>query len=657
MYKLLFTLIALILIGYNSALADDFDWGMHTNQELEMQRYPADTNARAVILNEYGKSYISTAVGIRLIFEYHVKIKVLTEKGLDEGNVVIPLYKTDNMYFETVRDIKGQTTYTDENGNVKVSELETSKIFRVNEGKHYELMKFDLPNVRKGCIVEYKYVVETPYFHNFRKWEFQAHIPKVHSEYHASIPAVFNYNIALHGALKLTSNKGEINRNCFVVHGTSCDCSELTYAMDNIPAFEREEYMTSEKNFISAITFELADYIDFSNGAKIKVAQDWNAVDYTLKTNEYFGTQIKRKELMKDRIKGIIADKTDELSKAKAIYQYIQKNIKWNEDYGKYSLDGIRNALDNHKGNIGDINLALIAALKAADINTEVVLLATREHGLVNKLYPTESDFDYVIAKVNIGGSSYFLDASDPLLGFGILPLHCINDQGRAISFDKPSYWIDIKEPQKKSAMMAFDLTLQPNGKLKGTYTKFGSGYEGYLMRKAIKKFNSVDEFVENLDEHHNRIKILNSQISNLDSLDQPISEKYEIEVDAFKDTNHTLNFNPYLMGRETVNPFKLTDRTFPVDMGMPSESRMVLVLHLPADFTIVSTPKNEAVSLPGNGGRLIINSAQETDNCTYSEMVQFNKPVYATEEYPYLKEFLNKIIQSESADIVIQKK
>ena len=44
------------------------------------------------------------------------------------------------------------------------------------------------------------------------------------------------------------------------------------------------------------------------------------------------------------------------------------------------------------------------------------------------------------------------LDATDPLLPFGMLPLTCLNDKGRVFSLDKPSYWMDLNLPQRESS-------------------------------------------------------------------------------------------------------------------------------------------------------------------------------------------------------------
>jgi len=655
--KKLITLSAL-LFTLLVAKAQDFPFGQYSQADMDMTSYAKDTSAHAVVLREFGKTWISSGDRIPLEHEYHVQIKIFDNKGFDYANVVIPIYKEDNDSFEEVSDVKGVVFYKDESGGIRSAEFDPQKVFRENENKHWDRVKFALPNVRSGCIIEYSYHLQSPYRYNFRKWEFQWDIPKIHSEYEAHIPAIYNYNISLRGPLHLTNTKAEIERECFSFYGTKADCSKMVYSMDNIPAFVEEDYMTARKNFLSAMYFELMDYTDLQTGVKHKITKEWYDIDQELKRAEGFGSQIKRKELMKDRIQQVIAGKTDDLSKAKAIYAFIQKNIKWNNFYSIESEDGIRKALDKHTGNIADINLSLIAALNAAGINTDAVLLSVRDNGVINKLFPVMSDFDYVIAKTEIDGKSYFLDASDPLLGFGMLPLKCINDQGRVISLNKPSYWVDMVAPVKKQRTMAMDLTLQENGKLKGTITSFSIGYKAYEQRKAIKKFNTIDEYVENLDEKMTKIKILKSEINNVDSLDAPLTEKYEVEIDVFNGTDKSkYSFNPYIFNHITTNPFKLAERTYPVDWGMPDEERFILTVHLPDQFKIETAPQDVGIALPNQGGKFLTNFSGEGNLFTFSNVTQFNKSVYNSNEYPYLKEMYNKIIQSEKSEIIFSKK
>ncbi|HZX57504.1 MAG TPA: transglutaminase domain-containing protein, partial [Mucilaginibacter sp.] len=469
------------------AFAQDFTYGEVDNQALDMKSYNKDTSAHAVVLNEHGMAKIieTNSEDVNLQFEYHARIKFFDDKEFERyGTVEIPIYTSDGLTYDKLSYVKAITYYKDDNGNIQKAELDPKKVYSVVEDKHHTLLKFAMPALRKGCVIEVMYEIESPYYWNhFHTWMFQDFIPKINSQFEAFIPGFWFYNASLRGYLKLSDNKAEVEKDCFSYHGAKADCSHLTYDIRDVPAFIREEYMTSPNNYLSGIYFQLVEFTNLNTGAKEKYSKDWKDIDYELKSAFWFGGQLKRKDLLKDRLGSTITGKTDSLEKAKAVYTFIQKSFKWNEmsDFG--SADGIKKALDAHAGNAGDINLALVTALNSANIPAQAVLLSTRENGTINKLYPTINDFDYVIARTTIGGKTYMLDATNPLLAFGTLPLRCLNDQGRVFSLDKPSYWIDMVTPQREINTYNFNLTLQDDGKLKGTLVRYSSGYSGYLKR------------------------------------------------------------------------------------------------------------------------------------------------------------------------------
>ncbi len=643
------------------ASAQDFPFGTVSDDELSMKKYSGDTSAHAVVLREFGKARIDVGSdnNLRMWYEYHVKIKIFDAKGFDEGTVKLLAVNTDDgNRYETIDDIKGVTYYKDDDGLSRKVELENKKIYPVKENKNRSYYNFALPGLRNGCVIEYSYRKESYRWSDIPPWYFQRQIPKIFSEYEVHIPAYYDFNVSLKGALKLTKNNPTIENKCFTAGGNSCDCSVLDFGMNNIPAFVEEDYMTSRYNFLSAINFELSQYTDLSNGVKNKVTTEWKDIDYQLKDDFAFGSQLKKKSLFKDRIIPVIAGKTEPLDKAKAVYTYIQHLFKWNEYYGIESRDGLSKAIDAHEGSCADINLALVNALTAAGLNAETVLLSTRENGTVNPLYPVISDFDYVIAKVNIGDKNYLLDATDALLPFGTIPLRCLNDKGRVFSLDKPSYWMDLQNlPQREKNTYALDFTLQDDGKLKGTLIHYSIGYDAYTKRKAIKKFNTFDEYVDDLAGKMSKIKILKSEITNLDSLDLPLGEKYEVEIASHNTANSgKIAFSPFFIDKINTNPFKLAERSYPVDWGMPSIDMFVLTMHLPANYTVETPPQTTSIALPNDGGKFVVNYQAEGNIFTFSHLIQFSKSVYSSEEYPYLKELYNKIISSEKAEMIFTK-
>ncbi|MEJ6980370.1 DUF3857 domain-containing protein [Pedobacter sp. P351] len=650
-----FLLSGALALSSTIAFAQDFAFAKVSSQEFELKKYDKDANANAVVLKEFGNAYISSSDG-ELVFDYHIRIKIFNSKGFKHGNVEIPIGKSDANTFEKIRDIKAITFYPDENNLIRSSELDPKQIFKESKaGKYHDLTKFALPNLRDGCIIEYKYTIQSPFIRTFRSWDFQSDIPKVSSEYCAVIPAVYNYNVSLRGPYKLTKSTGILEKDCFQPGGGfKADCSKMTYAMADIPAFVEEDYMTAASNFKSAMYFELSDYTDY-RGTKHQLSKEWKDVDRDLKTEEYFGAQLKKKDFFKDKITPVIEGKTTELDKAKAIYSFMQGWFKWNNFYGKYSDQGVKKAFENHSGSSADINLALVTAINSAGLKAEPVLLSTRRNGLISDLFPVLTEFDYVICNVTIGETSYLLDATDPMLPFGLLPLRCINDKGRLINFDKPSSWIDLKASQKESKTLNLDLILDEEGKITGKMIVLSAGYEGYNKRYAIKKFNSTDEYVEDLDERYPKIKFSKAEIVNMDSLEKPLQELYEIEIKS--QNNGHVNINPYFMNKITENPFKLTERTYPVDMGAPSETKVIMVLKFPEKFEVISKPPALALSLPNNGGRLLTQSTLEGNTLLVSYNMQLKNSIYSSEEYHYLKEFYNKIIQTQQADIILKKK
>jgi len=70
-----------------------------------------------------------------------------------------------------------------------------------------------------------------------------------------------------------------------------------------------EEYMTSPNNYLSGIYFQLVEFTNLNTGAKEKYSKEWKDIDYELKSAFWFGGQLKRKDLLKDRIGAAIAGK------------------------------------------------------------------------------------------------------------------------------------------------------------------------------------------------------------------------------------------------------------------------------------------------------------------------------------------------------------
>ena len=655
MIKLYTTVLLLFVIG--AAQAQNFEYGKHKPADFLNDKPSIDSTANAEVLQEFGTGRIQRddySGDLYLDYTYHVKIKIYNKEGFSQGNITIPLNVYNNIADE-IREIQA-STYNHHAGTINRSDLDTKQIFTENTGKYQKLIKFTMPNLKPGSVIEYTYKIRRQSIFNFSSWEFQSDIPKLYSEFVAYIPGNYNFNVSLRGMQKLTSQTGVIEKECLRINGVAIDCSKMTYIMKNIPAFQEEAFMTTAANFKSAINFELSD-VQFLRGGKANITKSWKDVDYELTGDAKFGGQMKRKDLFTAKMPEILKDCTDSLSKAKAIFNYIKTQIKWNNYLGKYAEKDVKKALEGHSGNIGDVNLGLIAALSAAGFDPEAVLLSTRQNGVVNSLYPVISDFNYVIAKVKIAGVDYLLDASEPLLPFGLLPFRCLNGQGRVIAFKKPSYWYDLKASQKESAKYNLVATLGTDGKIKGSLYIYSNGYKAFEKRQQILEAGSVENFVQRFDDRISNLSILKHEITFIDSLDNPLVEKYDVVLNYYDGSDYNkLFFNPNFLNQITTNPFNLNERTYPVDMGATSETRVSMMITLPEKISLVAPVKDMSMGLPNNDCRYQTFTKYEDNTLNFSSLLQLNKPVYAPEEYLSLKEFYSKIIQQQKIDLVLQK-
>jgi hypothetical protein len=654
-------LIALLLTTLSiAAVAQQygFPFGKTLFDELTMTTYERDTSASAVVLNEFGNAYIDSE-NYNLIFNYHVKIKILKKNGLSQADIAIPLYKSTTGKKEEVKDIKA-STFNLENNRIEESVLDARKIYTEDVNKYWDQKKFALPNVRVGSIIEIVYTIESPFVYNFRKWEFQADIPKVQSEYWARIPGNYLYNITLKGFLKLTKNENSLISKCITIgsgYGAgSADCAQYKFAIKNIPAFVEEDYLTAKSNYLSAINFELSEIRHF-DGRVDKITKEWKDAELDLKKEQRFGGQLRRGKDISQKINEVIAGITDPVEKARKIYDFIKTWYRWNDTYGYFSEFGIKKAFDTKTGNIGDINLSLIAALNFGGLSVDPMLLSTRKNGLPIELHPVLSDFNYVVARVTIGDQIYLLDASDPFLMFGMLPERCINGKGRVFT-DKGSFWEELKPKEKSKKVTMLNLSLEQDGTFKGIIEHTYYGYRSVDQRKYIASFNSVDEYLSSVKKKLPSTEIVNHEIKGFDDFESSITEKFEVIIEGFDDlSKNNLLLNPFFTDKIESNPFKASERLYPVDFGVPLERTMILTLNVPAEFELVEKPESNALVLPNSGGKFLfdINSRENQLQINYS--LAINKTVFHSQEYQYLKELFGRIIQTQQADLVFSKR
>ncbi|NNC69930.1 MAG: DUF3857 domain-containing protein, partial [Flavobacteriaceae bacterium] len=542
-------LLLLLTLIFNS-----ISWAQEYSPDFKVSRadltnmtYSKDTTASAVVIYDYGNVFFNKE-SFWLNVEIKQKIKILKNDGLRRATIQVPLYIGKNP-IENIKDIRG-TTYTLENGEVKSTSLKDEGIFEEVDD-NYKIVKFTLPNVQVGSIITFSYTKSTRYISKFQPWYFQGIDPVIYSEYNTSIPGNYEYNIKLVGSIPLSDQIAGVEYNCLEVgRGGSANCALTTYKMRDIPAYRPEDYTTTESNYISRIEYELKIIRGF-DGTVDKLTKNWSDVDDELKGDKDFGRVINRKALVKNILPESITSITEKIEKAKAIYNFVIDNYKWNNEYGRYDVD-IKRLIDDKGGSAFELNLFLENLMYIEDIEVYPILTSTRDNGFITKVYPVLTDFNYILIKAIIDEKEYFLDATDPYLTFGEIPYRTLNHYGRLFDFETASYWEDIDAKNYGVQQFLTKLELNEDNKLSGVATHKLASYPSHRKKRHYDE--NPELYLEKLKNEYDFIEIKSHKILNPDENSGFFEEELEVVVDE-EIVGDKIFFNPFLFRFFEENP------------------------------------------------------------------------------------------------------
>ena len=652
------TKIALILFVFSISIssfsqqARTATFGEPTHQELTMTSYEKDIDASAVVLFEKGNNYFKLLSNRIYIFkEVYRKIKVLDAKKFNQATVNIYLLKTKTSK-ERVTKLKAVT----HNGDLQTY-IKSDAYYDIDETENWTAKRFTFPNVKDGSILEYSYTIITPYFFNFGGWNYQGELPKIYSEFNSEIPGNFVYNRVIYGKRKLLINEASVKRSCFSLPNftKTADCEIARYAMKDIPAFKEENYMLSKRNYISRVDYELRSFYDF-DGINNIYSKSWKDVDKEFKHDKGTGRQLNYSNYFKNKIPENILSISNELEKAKAVYTFIQKHYSWNGSSGYYTNANVKKAFENKTGSRPEINLSLINALQAADLDAKLVLHSTRDNGLAALSYPVISDFNYVLSFITINEIDYLLDATDPFTPFGIVPFRALNIRGRVMDFKKGSYWHIIVPNKKNIKYISAQLVLNEDEILSGSVSEIQTGYNGINKRKEINKGNKSN-YIKNKERIFSDIEFDGYQIENINILDKPLKENYTINYSPEIIGSNLYIYPYFLQNYLSENPFKSIERQFPVDLGYPRTFKYLLLIDLQNRYEVEQLPKNKVIELAGGEGSCKMFYSYSNGKINLRFDFNLINPHFKTVDYLNLREFYSKVVDILAKEAIVLKR
>lgn len=653
MYKFPFILSLLSLLLLTKILPQDkpIEWGKIPISDLQMTSFPQDSNASAVVLCDYGVSKFNDDLEIE--FERFFRVKILNENGYKFGTHVIYLYT--GKYGEDLSDLKASTFSLDKNGEIVENELDDDQIFEEEISDGRTKFQFTMPALSPGCIVDihYKIISESIWF--VKDWVFQYDEPVLWSEYKLTYPKNIAYAIVSSGLESWNLNEhNEVDQHfgniAAAYLGNIVRCHQYRWAVKNAPAIRKEPYMTTAKDYLNRIDVQLAGY-SFEAGQIKRVLNDWKTLNNELLDNKLFGDKIDAsevKELTAEITKGLSTPE----SKLKAIYNWITSSIVWTGEKSVFAYYDVDDVIHYKKGNTADITFLLLSMLKSAGINSDPVILSTRAHGKIIDLYPIVSQFDYVIARVNIGLKNYFIDATDPLRPIDIIPEEILNVKGLIIKKDNLN-WVTISTDKNNLDKFIINITLNTDGSVSADFEEQFGEYTSISLRKSAKDKNETDLIKEIYNTESLTFKVDTAIVSRKDSIDLPLRIQAKIySPNCSQVGGEFIYFNPYLLQKLTDNPFKMKERKFPVDYAYPREQVIVINVSIPDGYELKEKYPDKVMYV---GNKISYKRSVEIQDNKIQILtdMRITDSIVMPSLYNQLRDFYTQIINSQSEFLV----
>ncbi|GAB3747526.1 transglutaminase domain-containing protein [Spirosoma pomorum] len=614
-----------------------------------------DSTAEAVVLYDLGDVRFEVSNNeIWTVFTHHIRTLIRKKSGYERATLSLGARRTKAGKHEVVSSIDGYT-YNLVDGVVKVDRLNKSGRFTERVSDAYLLEKYTLPNVREGSIIDYQYTIRTPFSvsHSPRTWRFQRDIPVNWSEYRIAIPDYFYYKMIMGGYLSLALNERK-TREDRLLPGYDGSASIYRFAVKNAPAFRDEAYITTDEDYLSKIDFELASYT-FPTQPTQNFSLDWDSLDKTLLADSDFGRQYNRASFLRETAKSILDQHKDSLARITAAYNFVRQSIKWTGE-SAFSCESLKKVFDNKKGDAGDINLLLVALLREMDVDANPVILSTRDHGRISEAYALIKRFNYVVAHVSIGGKDMLLDATDPYLKPGVLPIHCLNGMGRLISATG-SRFIPLTPVDRESEVHSGRFSISEDGNMVGTLDHVKGGYDSWRARKGFATQGQA-KYLDDIRKEHSNWQIDKAIFTNASPMDDSFKATYTLTIpEACSQAGDRLYFRPMLTEGRSNNPFKEPKRLYPVDLAVPMDETYSAVYTLPKGFEVEELPKTASLTLPNNGGRFIYQIALLPDNqLQVVSRFSLRQPAYSADDYPALRELFNLVVAKHAEQVVLKR-
>lgn len=611
-----------------------------SDQAKKMTVVPGQPGAAAVILFKdaelHFRDYPSDAAS-RL--DVRVRIKILTEEGLEYGEIEIPHSRQVRLDV-----LKGRTVTPDG----KVLELPKDSIFREVASKSEKIFvtKAAFPGLEVGSIIDYRYTIYWDDFFFLEPWVFHDDLPVISStiEYHKPDNLGFQTWGRETGSQKFTVDQKKMRGK-----------TVITVSMGNLAALPDEPASFPRRDLSSR--FMVIPTVIMIQGNQIPLLDSWKSL-YS-NAGDGYKSFLKKRKALKGQVQSLTSGAAGKREKAEAVYRWLRDEIAL-VGYRNIWVDeqrSIKDAVEGKAATMAEKALMLEAMLGHIGIESERLWIADRFEGRIDARVANPEWFEGMILRAEIDGETVYLDPSRRTLAFGALPSHF--EETVVVKLDK-------KEPEAQltpvsvsashQRLAKMDLAIDEDGKTSGTGSLTLTGHQArFYMHWQETDEATVKAWTDKLSDEFSGWEIRAVEVEELvnESRMEVRWKQEQREEDVLGDEVSLLPARPLEMDQPfTLPPEK---RRSPVQMAFNKVDEVQLSVTWPEGWTVESIPESLAYKNEGIGRLQVeVDADLSARKLTYHKVLERTRTEFINnDDYKLVRGFYDKAATSDAQEAV----
>jgi len=640
-----------------------------TKEELEMKSLPGYPGAAAVVLfrEEITKDDLHYV-------QHYERVKILTEEGKKYANVELGYVSTHDiggLYTgddKSLGDIVGRTIHADGTvipftGKPYLKTVDKGKTKDI--GFAYQQKVFTLPDVEVGSIIEYRYA--TRYNDNVFEapdWYIQGEL-YVKAAHYVWFPT--SHDMIDGDTQELVSAiswysilpQGKVEPHQLPIKSASGrDQYEYELTVKDVPPVAEEEFMPPTKSFTYRVLFNFTPFTSTAEFWKSR-GKSWSK-----RMNSFAGPNGELSAATQAAIVGA-ATQDDKLKKIYAMVMTVE-NTKFTraheaaEDKAEgRKVSSAADVLAVKRGTPTQVAQLFVGMARAAGMKAYLMLVPDRSEDLFTPSWLNMSQFDDVIAIVNVDGKEVFFDPSERYCPYGQLAWEHTYVQGLRQTDDGTGFAMTpaISYTANRTSRVA-NLNMDEHGEVSGKIdlTFIGSPALNWRQRALKGDTESLNHQLRESLEHMlpSSLEVKVGTIENLDTYEQPLIVHYTVKGAPGTPTGKRLMVPADLFLTAEHATFPVEKREQPVYFHYPLTLQDAIRVNLPAALTVEAVPDAAKYAM-GQTGVYNMAVTSAPTYFTTRRNYYFNDVLVTPKDYGTLRAFYSQFEAKDKETVVLK--